>query len=351
MHNPTVDRVTHFFSCDWGTSSFRLRLVRMADGRVLAEYADATGIRALQARHPAGDAAARGAAFAGFLRERLVEMVVAHPGVMAQGLTVVVSGMASSTLGWHELPYAAVPVGLDGVGIPRKSFPLELPGGAPATVHLVSGLRTATDILRGEEVEILGLFAEAGYPEIAADGLVVLPGTHSKHVRLQGRQITGFHTYITGELFDVLSTHSLLRASVKVAGPAPDITLADAMAREAFLQGVHAAWENGIARSLFQTRTRTVLQSVPPGVNRWYLSGLLVGAEVADLSSRESAVPILLAATAATSPAYRIAFEAADLASRVTVVPPAEMALASVRGQLKLLGAGLPVGQWPGASS
>ena len=328
--------MTHFFSCDWGTTAFRLRRVNVADGRVVAEISEPTGVRAMQARYPAGDASARATAFASFLREQLDKMARKDPAALAGVPMVMVSGMASSSVGWREVPYATVPVGLDGANLRQEVFNLDLADGRPARIQLISGLRDSTEMMRGEEVEILGLFADDRFAPIANEGLVLLPGTHSKHVRLRDRQIIKFHTYLTGELFEVLATHSLLAASVQQSGPAA-LPLTDAAAQMAFEEGVRAAAEGGLARSLFQTRARTVLQGVSPAANRWFLSGLLIGAEIADLPEREPGIPLLLAAPESSSLAYGLALQTLGLAKRLTIVPPAEMSLAAVRGQLRLL--------------
>ena len=334
-----VDCVTHFFSCDWGTTSFRLRRVNAVDGSVVAEQREATGVRALQARYPAGDRAARAEVFAGFLREHLRGMMGNNLAALA-GIPVAISGMASSSVGWRELPYARLPVGVDGAGISQEVFDLEFDGGSTRMpIRLISGVRTDTEIMRGEEVEIMGLFAEGRHAALAQNSIVVLPGTHSKHVRLRDRQITDFHTFLTGELFDVLATHSLLAASVGDAGSV--LPLSETSAREAFLDGVRTVAENGLARGLFQTRTRTVLQNVPPAANRWFLSGLLIGAEIKDLVERAPGVPILLAAPESLSLPYELALKTLQPAERLAAVPPAEMSLASVRGQLMLLSANL----------
>jgi 2-dehydro-3-deoxygalactonokinase len=191
--------------------------------------------------------------------------------------------------------------------------------------------------MRGEETEILGLFANGQYADVAENGLVILPGTHSKHVRLRKRQITDFTTYMTGELFEVLAGHSILRASVGEQGEASSSLLNDPAARAGFIEGIQAASKQGLVRNLFQTRTRTVLHSVRAAANRWYLSGLLIGAEIADLVVRERNVPLLLAAPAPLNEAYGLVFETLGLMGRTQLVPPTEMALASVHGHFMLL--------------
>jgi 2-dehydro-3-deoxygalactonokinase len=327
--------MTHFFSCDWGTTSFRLRRVNAATGEVTAQRTESSGVRELSANR-SGNSAEK--VFANFLREQLL-LISGNDAASLEGVSVMISGMASSSVGWRELPYARVPFNLDGSGIVQDSFELKVGDNSRVQIHLISGVRAEADMMRGEETEILGIFSGDRHAPIAEDGIIVLPGTHSKHCRLQHRQLTGFRTYMTGELFDVLSAHSLLRASVHTTGGASSANLSEPAARDAFAAGVRDASVSGLAGNLFQTRVRTVLQNVPPSVNRWFLSGLLVGSEIADLAAREPAAPILLAAAEPLNAAYHLAFETLGLKKNLTVVQPEEMALASVRGHRALLAA------------
>jgi 2-dehydro-3-deoxygalactonokinase len=328
--------MTSFFSCDWGTTSFRLRRVNAATGHVMDERREAIGAKVLFSSCAPGDTTAREEAFANFLREQLCRMA-GDDAASLDGTSVIISGMASSSVGWRELPYAHVPVGLDGSGLTQDSFALNVGDNRQMRIHLISGVCAQIDMMRGEETEILGIFSGGRHARIAEDGIAMLPGTHSKHVRLRSRQITGFRTYMTGELFDVLSAHSLLRASVQPPDGAPSITLLEPAAREAFVAGVRESSVSGLAGSLFQTRVRTVLQNVSPGANRWFLSGLLIASELVDLMAQESDVPVLLAASEPLSTAYRAAFEVLGLGEKLSVVPPEEMSLASVRGHDALL--------------
>jgi 2-dehydro-3-deoxygalactonokinase len=328
--------MTSFFSCDWGTTSFRLRRVNAATGDVTDERGEASGAKVLFSSCAPDDTTAREKAFANFLREQLCRMA-GNEVASLDGASVIISGMASSSVGWRELPYAHVPVGLDGSGLTRDSFALDVGDNRRMRIHLVSGVCSEVDMMRGEETEVLGVFSGGRHAPIAEDGIAVLPGTHSKHVRLRDRQITGFRTYMTGELFDVLSAHSLLRASVQPTDGAPFTTLSEPAAREAFVAGVRESSISGLAGSLFQTRVRTVLQKVPPAANRWFLSGLLIGSELVDLRAQEPDVPVLLAAAEPLHVAYRAAFEALGFWGKLSVVPPEEMSLASVRGHHALL--------------
>jgi 2-dehydro-3-deoxygalactonokinase len=328
--------LSEFFSCDWGTTSFRLRRVDGKSGRALEQRREPAGVRTLFNQAPSNDTAAREHLFAEFLRTQLLLLAGGRHAAL-DGVAVVVSGMASSSVGWRELPYARAPVGLDGAGIVHELIHLSLDQRAEARVHLISGVRTESDILRGEEIEILGLFSNGAYPDIAEDGLVILPGTHSKHVRLEHRQIVAFQTYLTGELFDALSAHTLLRASVQAPENGPGAPWSDPTAQKAFADGVQSAVEPGLAASLFQTRVRTVLHAVSPAVNRWFLSGLVIGSELVDLVDSDFEGPILLAAAEPVAAAYQGALEKLGLASRLTHVPPEQVALASVQGHQVLL--------------
>ena len=328
--------MTSFFSCDWGTTSFRLRRVNAATGHVIDERREASGARVLFSSCAPGDTTAREKAFANFLREQL-RLMAGNDVASLDGASVIISGMASSSVGWRELPYARVPVGLDGSGLTQDFFELNVGDHRRMRIHLVSGVCAETDMMRGEETEILGLFSGGRHAQIAQDGIAVLPGTHSKHVRLRHRQITGFRTYMTGELFDVLSAHSLLRASVQPTDGAPSTTLREPAAHDAFVAGVRESSVSGLAGGLFQTRVRTVLQNVSPPVNRWFLSGLLIGSELVDLMAQKSDVPVLLAASEPLNVAYRAAFEILGFGETWSLVPPEEMSLALVRGHAALL--------------
>src|SRR5471030_1402998 len=115
--------MTHFFSCDWGTTSFRLRRVDAATGEVTAQRNESSGVRELSASRAAGDSAET--VFANFLREQLL-LISGNDAASLDGISVMISGMASSSLGWRELPYARVPFNLDGSGIVQDSFELKI---------------------------------------------------------------------------------------------------------------------------------------------------------------------------------------------------------------------------------
>ncbi len=334
-----------FFSCDWGSTHFRLRLVDRVSGAVLAQSRKGDGIRHMNNEFVAGSGDSRHSFFAGFVRREIsgmVEMLCAQAPdtpLLASGfwnrVPVVISGMASSTVGWCELPYGPLPCGLDGHEIPHARVELFPAGTGPSNAWLVSGLCNDRDVMRGEETELVGLFGHGRHEPIARKGWVVLPGTHSKHVKLEGARIVDVRTFMTGELYDVLSQHSLLKVSVQAK--ASTSLQEDSESRQAFFSGVESSQRQGLAASLFQVRTNTVLKGKDPSQNRWFLSGLLVGGELDSLCSSRNREPILLAASGELGEAYSMAFDVLGVRDGLVVASQEEMTFAAMRGQEQYL--------------
>ena len=259
-----------FLSCDWGTSHFRLRWG--GGGGVVREFQDENGCKRLLKASRQNPELSRahfyedqlGSALKGWEEFRLE----------ASELPLVISGMASSTIGWVELPYAKAPVRLDGIGFKVQKVTWAGPAWIGET-FLVSGVATSTNMMRGEETEMAGLLAET--MDEAKSALLVLPGTHSKHLQIENGELQEITTYMTGELFEVLTRHSVLAASVSGSG---------GFKENGFADGVRRACEGGVAANLFLTRTRQVLEGMAPEENASFLSGLLIGAELNEAVSK-----------------------------------------------------------------
>ena len=277
-----------FIACDWGTSRLRLRW-HGPEG--LREFASDDGASRL-----AGSGGDRAMAFRAALQGGLRHLQA------PVGLPVMVSGMASSSIGWRELPYALLPFSLEGSSVVGQWVEPE--------VYLISGVRGANDMMRGEETQALGWAEQVG-DALPLRATLVLPGTHSKHLRLQSGNLTGITTFMTGELFEMLRTHSMLRHSMDlVAAGEPE----RAMHWGAFQEGVAASARSGLASNVFQVRTRQVLRGCSGVSNRSFLSGLLIGAELRSLEAGES--PIILAAGEALREAYTTAAAECGLSPR-----------------------------------
>ena len=238
---------------DWGTSN--LRLYRMAGGQVAARV-DGPGIGKLEG----SPQAALRAALAGL-------------GADGPPEAIVLCGMAGSRGGLIEAPYAECPASARDWAQAAVATRLD---GIPMRVAAGLACKDAggrPDVMRGEEAQIFGAMALA--PEAAqATALYVLPGTHSKWTMVADGRITGFRTFVSGELFDLLSSRSTLLAAGD-GGTAAQEDLGFAAGLELALAG------GGLAGSLFATRS---LQLRAGHSRRWalgFLSGLIIGDEVA----------------------------------------------------------------------
>ena len=303
-----------FISCDWGTSRLRLRLVDSTPGGIVASHTTDEGIRRIANASPTVKQRR------GLLGETLERGINALAPDLPSDLPVVMSGMASSNLGWEELPYAALPAAVDGGTLHFVDV-----FHAARRVRLVSGLRSETDVMRGEETELIGLFSTPGRRPLSENCTVILPGSHSKHVRVSAGRIVDFTTFLTGELFELLTRRSTLANAAE-----PEFH------PEAFAAGVAASRTLGLSAALFQTRARVVLGSLPASGSRAFLSGALIGAELSTLCG-DAARPLVLAAGPDLTREYSLALRELLPDCRVTEITPAEHAAAVVAGHKLVL--------------
>jgi 2-dehydro-3-deoxygalactonokinase len=299
-----TDAKSDFLSCDWGTTSFRLRWVCRAERNVVREIREQAGIKSLYdeaVRGGAKDEADRADVFARFLRAKLEELL-ANEKRPPHPLPLVISGMASSSVGWRELPYAKTPFPLDGRGLRFQELNWNGPDWLGPT-YLISGVATEYEMMRGEESEIIGLMSDPSVAALRERCLLILPGTHSKHVWIENRSVVDFRTFMTGELFEVLGRQSLLRASVDLAARNAGDSLSESD-RAAFQEGVLWARERGLVGGLFRVRTRAVLGGRPLAENTWFFSGLLIGSELESVGGNAEGRPVILVATRGLSELY-----------------------------------------------
>ena len=157
-------------SCDWGTTSFRLRLIDVDTAAVMHEVKSFDGVNAVHNEWLATkkNERVRLNFYRSFIQSQIEKLNVDVSNVM-----VIISGMASSTIGMKELPYAKLPFELSGNNLNIEKF--EADNFCKHDILLVSGLQTDVDVMRGEETLLLGC-------NIDDDVLVIFPGTHSKHI-------------------------------------------------------------------------------------------------------------------------------------------------------------------------
>lgn len=265
---------------DWGSSSLRGYLLA-GDGTILEQRANARGILGCN-----GDFAAV-----------LAELVGGWPG------TILLGGMIGSRNGWIEQPYLPCPATLDdaAAALQRHHDPA-LPGHALWFVPgvAVAAAEATPDVMRGEETQLFGLAADT------ARAQACLPGTHSKWATLDGGAITGFSTAMTGELFALLRQHSLLG---RLMDESHDLDAA------AFARGVARSGESGgLLHHLFGVRALGLFERLSPAEAPSYLSGLLIGHEIAELA--DPAQDVHLIGSAALTGRYALALAQRGFSTR-----------------------------------
>lgn len=309
-----------FLSCDWGTTSFRLRLIEADTLKVIAEEKHDQGIAVTYRQwQEQGSIAAERAGFYTAVIKQSIAALSAKAGQSFKGIPVVLSGMASSTIGLLDMPYKVLPFKTDGSDLEVKVLKDE-----ENPLIIISGACSADDVMRGEETKIVG--CAAILPAGSNERLLLLPGTHPKHIFIKGDEVVDFKTYMTGEFFDLLTSRSILAASVTAGGD-----LADPQNRDSFINGLKAGQTSNLLHAGFMVRTNQVLKQLPPQQNYFYLSGLLIGSELKDINP---SVDIYLVGGAVHTPLYAIACEVLGL--KVLQEIDADEAL--VRGQVVVLG-------------
>jgi 2-dehydro-3-deoxygalactonokinase len=244
-----------WIAVDWGTSNLRAWGID-ANGGVVASASSDQGMGKLKAEQfPIA-----------------LTAVVKELAPPSGALDVVVCGMAGARQGWLEAPYLEAPTDLATLG--RGAVHPAVPN-SPLNVSILPGVcqrEGAENVMRGEETQLLGLASVSpGY-----GGLVCMPGTHSKWARLDGTRIESFTTAMTGEMFDLLKTHSVLRHSLAGELDGPE--------RETGFQvGARAGLDHpeALLGQLFRVRASALLSGRTPDWCAGYLSGLLIGTEIA----------------------------------------------------------------------
>ena len=234
-----------FIAVDWGTTNRRAYRIDY-HGTCVSAIEDDCGVLSVP---PGGFPTA-----AADIRARLGD------------LPLLLAGMVGSTRGWAEVPYVACPAGLDELA--RQLCWVE-----PGRVAIIPGLSIRSDghadVMRGEEVQLFGALAAGLIP---ATSFVCHPGTHNKWVSVEDGRITQFRTVMTGEMFNLLRAGGVLAELLT-----DDVTPSDAF-REGVRRGLGAP---ALTAELFSVRARVLLGEMPRESAASYISGLLVGADLA----------------------------------------------------------------------
>lgn len=234
---------------DWGTTSFRAFKIGN-DGSVLDRISAKCGIMNL----PEND-----------FKSALLDLI--GPWIDSKQLPIIASGMITSRNGWIETEYMSTPTGAKelATGLRSVQFSNHL------CINFVPGVSSDThgvpDVMRGEETQIIGEFLSGG-----SDGVYLLPGTHTKWAEVSSGKVQNFSTFMTGELFNIICKHSILRKLM---------TEGD-FNREGFEKGVLTgiSESQNILQSLFSARTLPLFAMLSDYAVADYISGMLIGTEV-----------------------------------------------------------------------
>lgn len=278
----------YFISCDWGTSNFRLRLVKTEDLTIESEHKTNQGVKLLHQKFRLQNELDQTEFFKIYLANQIKELAAYEKATL-----VVAAGMASSNIGMKELEYGTIPFSEDGSGLVYKSISFQ----NHLDILLISGVKSNSGMMRGEEVQAIGL---ASYLKAYNTGVLILPGTHSKHITYKSKCFTSLKSYMTGELFDVLTTKSILANSVR-SGAWNDSNKA------AFIEGLQIGAKEQLSANLFSIRARHLLQNRGKESNFFRLSGMLIGEELSYLDDSETT--IFLAAPEPFLAMYKLALE------------------------------------------
>lgn len=262
-----------FLAIDWGTTNRRAYAMG-ADGTVIDTVRDDRGVLSLSADDYPGELAA--------IRSRLGD------------LPAIAAGMVGSTRGWRDAPYLSAPADLPALAtatlkLEEHRFAI-VPG-----VSLLAGDRA--DVMRGEEVQVLGAVAAGLAPP---DALFCQPGTHNKWVRVESGRITDFATAMTGELFALIRGHGILHGMLD--GPVAD--------GPAFRRGLaRGRGATDLIVALFEVRAAVLLGTLDPADAAAFASGILIGA---DVGTQVAGQEVHLLATGALADLYAAAIADAD---------------------------------------
>lgn len=284
----TATKSAALIAVDWGSSSFRAFLLDH-NGTILDKVTSDQGIlvSAQDANHA-----------------EILEKNCAVWTELYGPLPTLMSGMVGSRNGWIETGYVPCPASAKDLATALVTVPTN----SPAPTKIVPGvcgpgLFGKTDVMRGEEIQILGALAYLG----RTNAMVCLPGTHSKWCETRDAKIQSVATYMTGELFALVCSSSSIGSLVNDAE----------FDEDSFLNGCRTGNANGVfANALFSVRADTLTGNLDCKSPSSYLSGLLIGQELsAAISGVSTAHPIIVVGNDTLTHRYGIALASMGLAT------------------------------------
>ena len=236
-----------WIAVDWGTTSFRAYL--MVNNDILENVETNNGMKFVQSQN---------------FEQTLVSLI--EPWLdHKHKIEILASGMVGSKQGWIEAPYQKTPCNLNNIQFISPSVKDNR-----FSIKIFSGISqdNTPDVMRGEETQIAGFL----YDNPNFNGSICLPGTHSKWVKIENGNIINFKTFMTGELFEIISKNSILIHSVT----------SNKVLKNELKMAVDEIFKNPkiFGNALFQLRADDLINSRGSEIYKSKLSGYLLGLEL-----------------------------------------------------------------------
>ncbi len=305
-----------FISVDWGTSKFRAKLVQWDSLEVIKQIETSSGIKEVAKEYEDQNEIEREE----FYKDRLFNLLSEWSNDINH-MPLVLSGMASSTIGLKELGYADMPISVDGQNLIFEDI-----GDTNSPILLISGAKSEDGFMRGEEVQAIGVADRLRKTGQAS--ILILPGTHSKHMFYKEDSFYKMKNFMTGELFDTLSRSSILSYSMKK-------TPLDDQNKAAFIKGTELGFQGKLSQSLLLIRLNDIILKQNPKDNYYYLSGMIIGDELSYL--KNSILPIYLSATQDLKTLYSLALHHIIHNDRIIIIDEQSAERSTLIGQQKII--------------
>lgn len=307
-----------FISCYWGKENLRLRLVKTDTLEVLKEHNTDKGIETLYQEYSNQKVINQSKFFSDYLIEQLNQLTVINKTNKA---VVVASGMLSSSIGMNELGCSNLPFEASADNIFSRSFLLN----RYTSLLLISGAKKGDDIMRGEEIQALGL---SDYLLAQNKGILILPNAHCKHILFEEGNYKDFKTYMTGELLDNIVFKSALSDFI-------NRTVWEDKYTAPFLEGVKKGIEEDVINKLLTSPPPNLLEQQTKEDNFYFLYGLLIGSEISYL--KDSSTCINVGASGLQFKLYKLALESIIPAKKLFFFEEDLVEKALLIGQKKML--------------
>tara|TARA_Y100000991_G_scaffold52223_1_gene38052 strand:- start:1508 stop:2395 length:888 start_codon:yes stop_codon:yes gene_type:complete len=236
-----------WIAVDWGTSSFRAYLVEDKVVKDTIETKD--GMKFIKDNN----------------FENTFINLIGKWLIKDKKTDVLASGMLGARQGWIEAPYEKAPCNLNNLNFISPTLI-----DSRVSLKIFSGIsqNDPPDVMRGEETQIAGFLSD----NFQFKGSVCLPGTHSKWVQVNQNNLEKFKTFMTGELFEIISKNSVLVHSV----------VSDEFDKAEFLKSADKILKcpKLFGNSLFQLRADDLINSGSAVIYKSRLSGYLLGLEL-----------------------------------------------------------------------